>query len=262
MNDITYVGKHSRTNTVNLHAHAGWELIYCTGGSGALTFGSEVMKYHTNDVVVIPPLLPHSNMSEEGFTNYHVNMADVSFSVQRPLIFRDEKDKYILNAFEAAYFYYTGRPEQRALMLPAYGRLLATYIELHMPKDERSDVVRTIEHSIIHNLTDASYDLTGFLKTLPFSSDYLNRLFKKEIGITPHRFLMERRLQAAADYIAVSDNCVISEVAEICGFNEPLYFSRMFKKKYGVAPSYYRPPGSLDAPVTDSDRMKLPVQPR
>ena len=262
MNDITYVGKHSRTNTVSLHAHAGWELIYCTSGSGVLTFSSEVLKYHTNDVIVIPPLVSHTNMSEEGFTNYHVNMADVSFSMQRPRLFRDERDKYILNAFEAAYFYYTGRPEQRALMLPAYGRLLAAYIGLHMPKDERSEIVSTIEHSIIHNLTDPAYDLTGFLRTLPFSSDYLNRLFKKEIGTTPHKFLMDRRLQAAADYIAVSENCVISEVAEICGFNEPLYFSRMFKKKYGVAPSYYRPSHSLDAPVTDSDRMKLHFPPR
>ncbi len=31
----------------------------------------------------------------------------------------------------------------------------------------------------------------------------------------------------------------VTQIAEACGFAEPLYFSRVFKKYYGVAPSYY-----------------------
>ena len=31
----------------------------------------------------------------------------------------------------------------------------------------------------------------------------------------------------------------ISDISRQCGFREPLYFSRMFKKKYGVSPSRY-----------------------
>ena len=31
----------------------------------------------------------------------------------------------------------------------------------------------------------------------------------------------------------------VTQIAEACGFSEPLYFSRVFKKHFGVAPSYY-----------------------
>ena len=38
---------------------------------------------------------------------------------------------------------------------------------------------------------------------------------------------------------SLPDDSNITEISRLCGFKEPLYFSRMFKKKYGVAPSFY-----------------------
>ena len=32
----------------------------------------------------------------------------------------------------------------------------------------------------------------------------------------------------------------ISEIAHLCGFHEPLYFSRVFRKKYGLSPSDFK----------------------
>jgi AraC-like DNA-binding protein len=36
------------------------------------------------------------------------------------------------------------------------------------------------------------------------------------------------------------DNCTIAEVAYRCGFNDPVYFTRIFKNKIGITPSKYR----------------------
>ena len=45
----------------------------------------------------------------------------------------------------------------------------------------KPDVVREIEQQIIANYTDSAYELDRFLRSLPFSYDYLRKLFQKEI---------------------------------------------------------------------------------
>ena len=54
----------------------------------------------------------------------------------------------------------------------------------------------------------------------------------------------------------------IADIAPLCGFHDPLYFSKMFKKKYGIAPRYYLESrlGST-VPEHDSDRMKVRLDP-
>ena len=48
------------------------------------------------------------------------------------------------------------------------------------------------------------------------------------------------RLQRAADMLlSGGGKTSVSEIARMCGFRDPLYFSRMFKKRYQVSPSRY-----------------------
>lgn len=71
MNNVVYVGKHALTMAVSRHIHHSWELIYCTSGNGQMRFEDRIIDYAADDILILPPLLPHSNMSEEGFTNIH-----------------------------------------------------------------------------------------------------------------------------------------------------------------------------------------------
>ena len=66
MNKIVYVGKHALTMAVSRHLHNSWELIYCTSGNGKMIFGDATLEYAAGDITFIPPLLPHSNISENG----------------------------------------------------------------------------------------------------------------------------------------------------------------------------------------------------
>ncbi len=75
MNDIVYAGKHAVTFRVPRHEHDTWELIYCTGQGGELRFDDFSLPYAVGTVAVIPPFTPHSNVSQNGFTNIHVNPA-------------------------------------------------------------------------------------------------------------------------------------------------------------------------------------------
>lgn len=99
------------------------------------------------------------------------------------------------------------------------------------------------------------------MHSLPFSCDYLRKLFQKELGVTPHRYLVDKRLKMAAELLVSDANAgarTIADIAPLCGFHDPLYFSKMFKKRYGTAPRYYlesRISGTV--PEQDSDRMKV-----
>lgn len=62
---------------------------------------------------------------------------------------------------------------------------------------------------------------------------------KSIVGMTPVDFLKHKRLQRAEMMIAES-NMPVSQIAYMCGFSDPKYFSKQFKKETGMTPSEYR----------------------
>ncbi len=240
MSRITYVGRHPLTFTVSRHAHLNWELIYCTNGSGNLILDDKrILHYKERDIVIIPPMFPHANLSEDGFTNIHINLEAATLTNREPAVISDNKNSFLLDAFNAAFFFYSGDSNAKDALLTAYGNLIITYLSHLTHSTKKNDIVREIEYHMIQNYPDCNYDLGAYLNTLPFSYDYIIKLFKKEVGVTPHKYLTNLRLRAAADTLASSQKNSISDTARLCGFKEPLYFSRLFKKEYGVSPSFY-----------------------
>jgi AraC-like DNA-binding protein len=76
-------------------------------------------------------------------------------------------------------------------------------------------------------------------KTCHLSEDYFIRLFKKTYGITPNNYLLEKRLEKAAQLLIFS-NEGIDIIAEQCGFTDRYYFTRMFTRQMGLPPATYR----------------------
>ena len=255
MNDITFVGRHTTVFSVALHAHDSWEFIYCTAGSGAFIFGDRVLPYKKGDVVIIPPDVPHSNDSQQGFNNIHINMVSPILSLKEPCLVADDSNLFLYNAFNAAFYHFYSDRKERAAFLSAYGNLISYYLIAYQTGSGRPGVVAEIERHIINHYANCDYKLDDYLDTLPSSRDYLRKLFQKEYGVTPHQYLVNKRLQIAAETLA---NCAdpVADIAVMCGFRDPLYFSRMFKRKYGVSPSQHRrcrPDGSQSLPEEEDD---------
>jgi AraC family transcriptional regulator len=72
----------------------------------------------------------------------------------------------------------------------------------------------------------------------PYSQDYTSRLFRKKMGRPPRQYLIYKRLQKSKDLLMQSRS--VKEAAFGAGFRDELYFSRLFKKHEGCAPSEYR----------------------
>jgi len=65
------------------------------------------------------------------------------------------------------------------------------------------------------------------------------RTFRAQVGDSPHRTLIELRLERAAAALRDGDDAILA-VAEACGFGDPGRFARYFRARFGVSPRAYR----------------------
>lgn len=263
MNEISYIGKHTFTLDIPIHVHDSWEFIYCTSGTGKIIFKDNELEYSEGDIAIIPPNFPHSNKSSTGFTNIYVNMNNASLSFKEPLIVSDDASKHILDAFNSLHYHFYSNIERKSLVISALGMLIISYFVVHQESSDISTIVQKIEANILENFADCYYDLNDYLKQFHFNNDYIRKLFKRELGVTPNQYLIDKRLQTSADLLnsLSRDSNNISSIAIICGFKDPLYFSRMFKKKYGISPTDYARCSSSEGKTKDSQSVVLcPVE--
>lgn len=71
------------------------------------------------------------------------------------------------------------------------------------------------------------------------SSDYMSHLFKEYLSLSPIQYLTRIRINKAKDLL-LDESITIADIAYLVGYNDPLYFSRLFRKKEGVSPIQYK----------------------
>ena len=64
-------------------------------------------------------------------------------------------------------------------------------------------------------------------------------LFRMCMGMTPYSYLIRIRMERAETLLQAGD-MTVQEVAFVCGYNDPLYFSRAFSRHFGVSPTDYK----------------------
>lgn len=98
--------------------------------------------------------------------------------------------------------------------------------------------VEYIENNLNSNLTTAI-----LARRCGLSEGHFTRLFREELGQTPARFVLDRRLAQAAQRLAFTDQ-TIDTIAEATGFADRFHFSRVFAKRIGLPPARYRKGGN------------------
>lgn len=80
--------------------------------------------------------------------------------------------------------------------------------------------------------------LDDICKNMNVSKQYCMRIFKKHLHTTINDFILDLRMRHAA-YLLSNTYMNVSQTADYLGFSGTSYFSRVFKKYYGIAPSDY-----------------------
>lgn len=242
MNTVFFVGEHAKTYDVQWHAHEDWELVYCTGGQGIFEFeNGTTLRYCQGEAVAIPPGEKHTNNSDDGFTNIHLTMNEPAFPYRSAFRVSDDAEGHLGIAFSQAKYYYLSDIKQRELVLSALGDLISSYMIVFRSNSEYSEPVEQIRSMIIRSYADPAFALDEAIRGMPFNYDYLRKLFKKEMGTTPLEYMTGLRMKKAETMLTAmwTKDYSVTEIALLCGFEDALYFSRVFKKNFGCSPTLF-----------------------
>ncbi len=104
--------------------------------------------------------------------------------------------------------------------------------------DERRKTILRIATKMEYNLKNIER-IDDYAAECNLSRDRFVHLFKEVTGWSPYRYMMNIRIEKAERLLRFSSSSV-SEIALALGFDDPLYFSRIFKKYAGKSPAEYR----------------------
>lgn len=103
-----------------------------------------------------------------------------------------------------------------------------------LPRRALKEVIDYIGDNLEKDLTLA--EMSGVTHMSPY---HFSRLFKESTGLTPHRYVIERRVQRAEELLG-SSAFPIAEIALLCGFANQSHLNRHFKRLLGVSPRALR----------------------
>ena len=91
---------------------------------------------------------------------------------------------------------------------------------------------------ISENLT-AALTVSEIATAVNIANSTLSAKFKKEVGVSVSEYLDYRLILSAMELLTTTEKS-ISEISDILGYSDQFYFSRRFKKRYGISPKKFR----------------------
>lgn len=106
---------------------------------------------------------------------------------------------------------------------------------------------QSLSHTIRLELDSHVYDnfsINDLTESLHISKSTLMRTFKQAYGVSPHEYLLTKRIQIAKSLLSTS-NLALKNIAYLLCFSDERYFSFAFTKKTGMSPTQYRSKSKL-----------------
>lgn len=256
MNTIVDLRDYNATTNVKIEKSPYRSVIYCFSGNPTLKFNGKTMGLNAENYCICQNDVA---IEIDGNRNFSVTVAMIKDCVLPFLgceIFSDENGGAIAFCLNRARECFLDNDSKKLPILDALGNLIVCYVAFSYGKKSDVGVCEVIKNTLAENLQNPSFEISVYLRTLSLSEDYLKRMFKKQYGITPHDYLIKIRLERAKIMLSSVNrfDYTIKSVALSCGFKDPLYFSRLFKKKFNTSPLAYM--HRFDKP---SVKKKIPV---
>lgn len=249
-------GQFSQPSAYEVHRPRGthdWLLTFTLSGQGGFSIDGEMVQVESNDLALLAPGCPH----HYGTIGDSWEFFWVHFIPQQPWMvwlnaienrnrfslwrLRDKTlVRRVLAAFDRLVVDSSGLGiHEHALATNAVEELLillAAFIE-RQPR-QLDDRIQQVLIILSEHYT-ASVDISDLAKQVGLSASRLSHLFKAETGSSIIETLQQIRLRHAARLLDRTD-LSITEISDAVGFASPYYFSRQFRRHYGVAPTEYR----------------------
>lgn len=106
-------------------------------------------------------------------------------------------------------------------------------------QEEKENALSVIVDYVDRNYTDHSLSLSKLSEIFNYTEKHLSALFKKQMKIGFNQYLNDLRIQYASELLEKNKGSV-SDVSTAAGYIDPLYFSKVFKKKTGETPTQWK----------------------
>lgn len=245
-----------------LDGHAGYTLplrtvpdhnfIYVTCGRLVWEIAEQPHELAPGEFVVVPPLVSHRGWSKTSrltFVSVHVTAqlgGQDLFDVLRVPV----RQKTPLGSHLDGYFRGVVRefsrvtPADTHATLPSWARLIT--LEMFRENAQRGtlqcpavDPVVQMMLQEMEQLLSRRVSLNDLARRAGYSPQHLNRVFRRSVGVTPMKYLVQRKLERAAELLQ-RDARSVRAISRSLGIDDAAYFSRIFRSRYGVGPAEYR----------------------
>ena len=228
--------------------------IYCIKGAGWCELGGQRHTVRAGDLVVIPPDTAHSYGADGSrpWSIYWLHgkgvrlaafLDDLGATAAAPII-RVGENLQLVSLFEEIVETMEHGYAQHQLLCAsqAFRHLLAVMIrsrresQAELP-DTRFKVAQTIAYMKQH--LDEPLKLDALAALAGLSRSQYAALFKEQTSYTPMDYFTRLRIHRACQWLDTSDLSVKAVAAKL-GYEDPLYFSRVFRTVNAVSPLQYR----------------------
>lgn len=268
--DFPYVVYHGRIpdfmDSFPCHWHDEAELIYIVSGQVRITVWSVTYHARPGDILI---LMPHTLHAIEGVDSDHAEYYNIVFHFS--ILGSDScSEKYLkpfiahektVNCYEPDGSKLNTRLKPLILSLIENRRntyatheyLVKSHLFMIMHLLNQSCATSSENERALHwtysklktalyhiqNSYAGSITIKDVSALCGFSESHFMKLFKEMTGMSFTAYLIQYRLELAAQQLTQTDLKVI-EIAANCGFRNHSYFTRSFLKKYGITPVKYR----------------------
>lgn len=240
--ELFAVGQSALTVKHGLHTHEFWEIVSNVEGHGEFQSENEWIPFDSKSVVCIPPHVAHAKCSDEGFRDLWIQLSDFPLAEKtKPTVLTDDADGNISALIRVLYSIRLAKVPNYHTVSDALLDSVQQLILSRLASKKMDPVVEKIANEIIHHFQDPSFSVEECLSESGYCPDHMRRLFRAQIGKTPQDYLSEQRIKTAKKLLSTRNvsNYSVTEICTMTGFNDVGYFSRVFKRATGVAPSEY-----------------------
>jgi len=237
-----------------LHFGETIEISLVRGIEGETFINGKRFEYKEKNVFFIPPKYLHTSVYRKGGAGegdiicaFHINIDEIAPIINlRKLLLKDDRTLLDL-AFRCDDFDDIWKTVQ--MIMDENRTFMERTIDLlrlfEMISNQKSTDAPVVEYSKVGTrlieFVEENYarklSIQSAADYFGYSKQYFCKWFKTETGVTFNEFLNAVRIQHARTYLA--GGYTIEETAEQCGFFDPSYFTKVFKRYVGITPKAY-----------------------
>ncbi len=224
---------------------------YIFKGKGTLIIEGKKIPVKTDEIYILPMGVTHEYVADidEPWAKYFMNLS--GNMAQSMLVSYSLKNQYVFSAPELKEKFkqlikisFDNIPETKK-----QAKLVSLYVEiLHRLHQLNTESKINTEAIMLKNYLDENYHRvisnTELASHIFRSPDYCLKLFKRTFGTTPYDYQMNNKIRIAKSLLKHTRKS-ISEISEFIGYQNPHYFTSMFKTKVGMTPTSYRNKSNL-----------------